>query len=116
MRQFLRILKYSWPYRYRLLASVFCALMVAALWSLNLSAIYPVLKILSTNQNLRQWVDGEIDALQAQKDDPGRLATAAGLVIEVTVRNAAGAIIAGPLTKTFTAHETQTFQLADILP
>jgi ATP-binding cassette subfamily B protein/subfamily B ATP-binding cassette protein MsbA len=72
MRQFLRILKYSWPYRYRLLASVFCALMVAALWSLNLSAIYPVLKILSTDQNLQQWVDAEIDALQKQRNDPAR--------------------------------------------
>jgi subfamily B ATP-binding cassette protein MsbA len=61
MRNFLRILKYSWPYRYRLLASVFCALMVAAFWSLNLSAIYPVLKILSTDKNLHQWVDEEIE-------------------------------------------------------
>ena len=29
MRHFLRVLRYSWPYRYRLLASVFCALFVA---------------------------------------------------------------------------------------
>jgi ATP-binding cassette subfamily B protein/subfamily B ATP-binding cassette protein MsbA len=75
MRQFLRVLKYSWPYRYRLLASVFCALMVAALWSLNLSAIYPVLKILSSDKNLQQWIEEEIDThqkkhheLEAQQD------------------------------------------------
>src|SRR5437868_4976971 len=73
MRNFLRILKYSWPYRYRLLASVFCALMVAALWSLNLSAIYPVLKILSTDKNLQQWIDGEIDSYQQQLDNKDRL-------------------------------------------
>ncbi|MFO0824895.1 MAG: ABC transporter ATP-binding protein [Gemmataceae bacterium] len=73
MRNFLRILKYSWPYRYRLLASIVCALMVAALWSLNLSAIYPVLKILSTDKNLQQWTDSQIASYQAQLDDPGRL-------------------------------------------
>ena len=57
MRNFLRTLKYSWRYRYRLAASVVCALLVAALWSLNLSAIYPVLKILGTDNNLHEWVD-----------------------------------------------------------
>src|SRR6478672_9875758 len=73
MRNFLRILRYSWPYRFRLLASVFCALMVAALWSLNLSAIYPVLKIISTDKNLQQWVDEEIEDHQRKHDDPERL-------------------------------------------
>jgi ATP-binding cassette, subfamily B, bacterial MsbA len=76
MRNFLRILRYSWPYRYRLLASILCALMVACLWSLNLSAIYPVLKILSTGQNLQQWVDGEIDNHQKQLNDPVKRNTA----------------------------------------
>lgn len=72
MREFVRILKYTWPYRYRLVASVCCAFMVAALWSLNLSAIYPVLKILSTDKNLQEWVNEEINALQKQLDDPVR--------------------------------------------
>jgi len=73
MRHFLRILKYSWPYRFRLVASIFCALMVAALWSLNLSAIYPVLKILSSGENLQQWIDHEIESYQAQLDNKERL-------------------------------------------
>jgi ATP-binding cassette subfamily B protein/subfamily B ATP-binding cassette protein MsbA len=72
MRNFLRVLKHSWPYRWRLAASVACALMVAALWSLNLSAIYPVLKILSTDKNLQQWVDAEIADQQRQLSDPSR--------------------------------------------
>jgi len=72
MRQFLRVLKYSWPYRYRLLGSVTCALLVAALWSLNLSAIYPILNILQNGKNLHQWVDGEIEGYQKQLDDPQR--------------------------------------------
>jgi len=72
MRNFLRTLKYSWPYRFRLAASVGCALGVAALWSLNLSAIYPVLTILTTGKNLHQWVDEEIDSYQLQFDSPKR--------------------------------------------
>lgn len=72
MRQFLRVLKYSWPYRYRLVASIACALFVAALWSLNLSAIYPVLKILGTDKNLHQWVDEEINTYQEKLDDKKR--------------------------------------------
>ncbi|MBA4065842.1 MAG: ABC transporter [Isosphaera sp.] len=72
MRNFLRVLKHAWPYRWRLAASVGCALMVAALWSLNLSAIYPVLKILSTDKNLQQWVDAEIEDYQKQLNHPDR--------------------------------------------
>jgi ATP-binding cassette subfamily B protein/subfamily B ATP-binding cassette protein MsbA len=69
MRQFFRVLKYSWQYRGRLIGSLFCALMVAILWSVNLSAIYPVLKILSTDKNLQQWVDEEIEQHQRQMND-----------------------------------------------
>ncbi len=60
MKNFIRALKFSWPYRYRLLFSILCALAAAAFWSLNFTAIYPVLKIISSDQNLQQWVDGEI--------------------------------------------------------
>ena len=78
MRNFLRTLKYSLPYRYRLAASVLCALMVAVLWSINLSAIYPVLKILGTEKNLQQWVDDEIADAQKEVESPKRKATLEG--------------------------------------
>jgi ATP-binding cassette, subfamily B, bacterial MsbA len=61
MRNFRRSVWFSWPYRWRFVASVFCALAVAALWGINLSAIYPVLKVLKDDRNLQQWVDGEIE-------------------------------------------------------
>ncbi|MBN9518994.1 ABC transporter ATP-binding protein [bacterium] len=73
MRNFLRTLKYAWPYRARLVASFVCALFVAALWSLNLSAIYPVLKILGTDKNLQQWVEEEIEANQRERNKKERL-------------------------------------------
>lgn len=63
---FIRVLKYTWPYRYRFALSVLCAIFVALFWSLNLSAIYPVLKIIEKNQNLQQWVDSEIEACKKE--------------------------------------------------
>ncbi|HET6572545.1 MAG TPA: ABC transporter ATP-binding protein [Fimbriiglobus sp.] len=74
MRNFYRALKLSGPYRYRLFLSFASALCVAGLWSLNLSAIFPVLKILSTGKNLQSWVDEEIATYQKKvdgKDDGG---------------------------------------------
>ena len=49
------------------------AVLVAIFWSLNLSAIFPVLKILATGQNLHEWVDQEIDRTDTQANDPERL-------------------------------------------
>lgn len=54
MKNFLRGLRWTWPYRGRLFLSVFCALMAALLWGANLSVIYPVLSLL---ENGRSWPD-----------------------------------------------------------
>jgi len=59
---------FSWPYRRRFVISVLCALVVSILWSANLSLIFPVLRILRTNQNLQQWVDDEIADHQKLRD------------------------------------------------
>ncbi len=69
MRNFLRALRYAWPYRHRLATSVACALAAAVFWGLNFTAIYPVLKILGSDQNLQQWVNGEIK--RTKKDVAG---------------------------------------------
>src|SRR5687768_15676937 len=66
MKNFLRALKFSWVYRRRLILSLFCAMMAAAFWGLNLTAVYPVLKILGSNQSLQFWIDQKIDAAQAE--------------------------------------------------
>jgi ATP-binding cassette subfamily B protein/subfamily B ATP-binding cassette protein MsbA len=70
MRHFLRALKLAWPYRYRLGVSVFCALLAAGLWSLNFTAIYPILKIFKDGQNLQTWVDAAIEKCQKEQVDP----------------------------------------------
>jgi ATP-binding cassette subfamily B protein/subfamily B ATP-binding cassette protein MsbA len=66
MRNFLRAIKFALRYRTRLIISVVCALIVAALWGINIGAVYPVLQILSSDQNLQQWVDTRIKEAEAE--------------------------------------------------
>lgn len=60
MKNFLRALRFAWPYRVRFVLSVLCALAVAGLWGMNLSAIYPFLNVLGTDKNLQQWIAQQI--------------------------------------------------------
>jgi ATP-binding cassette subfamily B protein/subfamily B ATP-binding cassette protein MsbA len=76
MKNFVRALRYALPYRKRLILSIVCAVFAAILWGLNFTAIYPVLKLLTTGQSLQVWVDNsiadqqkEIDKLQKKSDD-----------------------------------------------
>jgi ATP-binding cassette subfamily B protein/subfamily B ATP-binding cassette protein MsbA len=66
MKNLLRALRCAWPYRRRLLLSVACAVLAAVCWSLTFTAIYPVLKIIGSKQNLQSWADGEI--VRAQQE------------------------------------------------
>src|SRR6266851_9742146 len=70
MKNFIRALRFAWPYRFRLAVSIFCALLAAVLWSLNFTAIYPILKIFGTGQNLQAWVDAAIKKIQEEQIDP----------------------------------------------
>lgn len=65
MRNFLRALRFAWPYRYRVLVSVVCAVLAAVFWSLNFTAIYPVLKIIGSGDNLQTWINKTIDNTSA---------------------------------------------------
>jgi ATP-binding cassette subfamily B protein/subfamily B ATP-binding cassette protein MsbA len=76
MKNFIRALRCAWPYRGRLVLSVVCAALAALLWGLNFTAIYPVLEILKSDQNVQQMVDShiqedlhQIDVTQQQIDD-----------------------------------------------
>lgn len=69
MKNFVRALRFAWPYRYRFLISVVCAALAAVFFSLNFTAIYPVLKILGSGQNLQEWVNGSIKKIQTEQID-----------------------------------------------
>src|SRR5437762_3507920 len=64
MKNFVRALRFSWPYRGRLLISLLCALLAAVFWSLNFTAITPVLTILTKQENLQEWIERQIDETQ----------------------------------------------------
>ncbi len=60
MKNFLRALRHALPYRRRLILSVLAALFAAIFWGLNFTSIYPVLKLLHTEQSPHQWIDEQI--------------------------------------------------------
>lgn len=60
MKNFLRALRCAWPYRFRLLISILCALLAAVLWSLSFTVITPFLTILLEQKNLQTWVNDRI--------------------------------------------------------
>jgi ATP-binding cassette subfamily B protein/subfamily B ATP-binding cassette protein MsbA len=60
MKNFLRALRCSWPYRRRLVLSIVCAVIAAIFWGLTLGAIYPVLQGLKNRQTLHEWVENKI--------------------------------------------------------
>ena len=68
LKNFLRSLRFSWKYRTRLIISIMCAFTAAGLWGLNLTAVYPVLKILGSNQTLQEWIDQKIELASKEID------------------------------------------------
>jgi len=66
MKNFFRALKFSVAYRKRLILSLVCAMFAAAFWGLNFTAVYPVLKILTSNLTMQDWADQKIDAMQKE--------------------------------------------------
>jgi ATP-binding cassette subfamily B protein/subfamily B ATP-binding cassette protein MsbA len=72
MKNFLRALRFAWPYRYRISLSIICALLAAVFWSLNFTAIDPVLKILRHEQSLPEILNAQIKAIQVERIDPAQ--------------------------------------------
>ena len=67
MKNFVRAMRMVWSYRYRAFFSMVCALIAAFFWGLNFTAIYPILKIIGSDQNMQQWVQSCIDNAEKEK-------------------------------------------------
>ncbi|MCH2200474.1 MAG: ABC transporter ATP-binding protein/permease [Fuerstiella sp.] len=63
MQQLHLIGTFIWPYRKRLALSIVCAMMVSLLWSTNLSATLPTIKVLFGDKSLHSGVDERIATL-----------------------------------------------------
>lgn len=68
MRNFMRALRHTWPYRGRFILSLVCAVLAAMLWGLNFTSIYPILKILGNDLTLVQEIDARIASSQKEID------------------------------------------------
>lgn len=112
MKNFVRLVKNAWPYRYRFGVSVACALMVALLSVMELGAVLPVLKILINNDNPQRWISTKIDSideaiehLDARREELARVERAF----------AAGEGLAGPFNDRFTELEALKARLHEDL-
>jgi subfamily B ATP-binding cassette protein MsbA len=66
VNSFARLIPYVWPHRKKLMLSTLFAVLVAILWSMNLSAAFPVVKVLMEQQNLADYVDQEIASAEGE--------------------------------------------------
>src|SRR4051794_40420679 len=63
MKNFARLVRFAWPYRLRFGLSLVCAVLVALLWSANISAVLPLLKILFyESENCQKWIAQKVVA------------------------------------------------------
>ncbi len=60
MKNFVRLVRFAWPYRIRFGLSTLCALLVALLYAADIAAVYPLLKILFHAENCQTWIAKEI--------------------------------------------------------
>ena len=68
MDSFRRLIPFLYPYRRRLAVSVLFGLIVAALWGGNLTAVFPVVKVLLERKPIGEYVAEEIAAAQEEVD------------------------------------------------
>jgi len=66
MKNFVRLLRFAWPYRVRFALSIACAAMVALFYGGNIGAVYPLLQILIRSENAQLWVAEQIDTTRAE--------------------------------------------------
>jgi ABC-type multidrug transport system fused ATPase/permease subunit len=64
MKNFVRLVGFSWSYKIRFGLSIGCAAMVAVLFFTEIGAVYPLLHILFNSQNPQRWVSEQIVGLE----------------------------------------------------
>jgi len=66
MKNFVRLLRFAWPYRLRFALSIACAAMVALFYGGNIGAVYPLLQILIRSENAQLWVAEQVETTRAE--------------------------------------------------
>jgi ATP-binding cassette subfamily B protein/subfamily B ATP-binding cassette protein MsbA len=65
MKSFARALKEAWRHWPTLTIALFCSLAVAALWSLNIAALFPIIETTMGGQSLQTWNQKRLEKSQA---------------------------------------------------
>lgn len=60
MKNFVRLVRFATPYRFRFGMSLACAMLVAVLYGADIAAVYPLLKILFYDENCQKWLSKQI--------------------------------------------------------
>ncbi len=68
MTNLMRAVRMALKYKYSLLASLVCSVLVAVFWGANITAVYPFVKIVFQGQTLHDWIDGEIAVVASDLD------------------------------------------------
>lgn len=65
MKNFVRAVRIALRYRFTIIGSFLCALLIAALWGANIGAMYPLVEVSFRSSSMREWIAEEIAASQA---------------------------------------------------
>lgn len=68
MKNLNRALVKAFKYRWSILGSIFCSIMVACCWGANLGAVYPFMEVVLKNHTLSEWAEEQIELSQTQID------------------------------------------------
>jgi ATP-binding cassette, subfamily B, bacterial MsbA len=63
MKNFVRLVRFAWPHRFRFALSIGCAAMVALFYFTELGAVLPLLNILFKSENPQRWISTRIDTI-----------------------------------------------------
>ncbi len=57
---FIKVIRMALRYRFTLICSIVCALVVAAFWGGNISVVYPIVEVTFQSESPQKWIDRQI--------------------------------------------------------
>jgi ATP-binding cassette subfamily B protein/subfamily B ATP-binding cassette protein MsbA len=68
MKYFLRSILLSFRYKWSITSSIITALLIAVLWGVSISTVYPFLEVVFQGKTMRSWVDGQVSRADGEID------------------------------------------------
>ncbi len=105
MKNMQRALRMALKYRWSLVGSIVCSILVALFWGANLGTVYPFIEVVLHNKSLHEWVDENIETTQEKIQIAAAGTEAAPGEIRSLERKLAGFQWADPLIKQYAPKE-----------